>query len=672
MIADTRYRTIRDGPGRQRLLGRRPRVHAHTVRGCPVHGVSRRSRSTCPGTPAGKLTADARLDRPGGRRPDRARRLGVARARAHPARRLIRHARRTAPTSTPTTSTRSRSCRTTGCSSRRATPPPSTSIDHATGTIDLDARRQGEQLRAWVGARASGFQHDAHMLARNRVSLFDDEAGPPFKAPSSRGLILALDLRHRTARVARQYRRPGTTLAQSEGSVQTLPNGNAFVGFGSTEFFSEFSADRQARLRREPAQGRRQLSRVPGPVERDADDATRHRSSEADRRRWRRCLRELERRDHGRALAGARRRERRLTHTGERPPASRLRNAHRASAAHAPSSPSRRSTGAAMFWPIAERSILRDTENAARADRHRRHARRDRRSGDERLGGRLGIHKIRHVIVIMQENRSFDNYFGTYPGADGIPRLHGKGTIPCVPDPLRQALRQARTTTPRRQRRRAARAERVHDRLRQRQDGRLHPGSRVVHERARPAGLHRQPVGRHDGLPRPARDPELLGLRARLRAPGPHVRAERVVEPAGPPVPRLGMVRALHDPGRSVQLPLEHRGSRPPGRHRTGPAHAAQLRVDRSHVSALPPPGELGLLHQEGTRARLRDAARCSASSRIRTRARPASGIRCRASTTVRQDHQLGNIRDTSEFYTDAAHGPAARRLVGDSERRRQ
>ncbi len=28
---------------------------------------------------------------------------------------------------------------------------------------------------------------------------------------------------------------------------------------------------------------------------------------------------------------------------------------------------------------------------------------------------------IRHVIVITQENRSFDHYFGTFPGADGIP-----------------------------------------------------------------------------------------------------------------------------------------------------------------------------------------------------------------------------------------------------------
>jgi phospholipase C len=41
-----------------------------------------------------------------------------------------------------------------------------------------------------------------------------------------------------------------------------------------------------------------------------------------------------------------------------------------------------------------------------------------------------GIHKIKHVIVIMQENRSFDSYFGHFPGAAGIP----PGT--CVPDPI--------------------------------------------------------------------------------------------------------------------------------------------------------------------------------------------------------------------------------------------
>jgi phospholipase C len=48
----------------------------------------------------------------------------------------------------------------------------------------------------------------------------------------------------------------------------------------------------------------------------------------------------------------------------------------------------------------------------------------------------VGIHKIRHVVIIMQENRSFDSYFGTYPGADGIPGLAGNpGNVPCVPNP---------------------------------------------------------------------------------------------------------------------------------------------------------------------------------------------------------------------------------------------
>jgi phospholipase C len=51
-----------------------------------------------------------------------------------------------------------------------------------------------------------------------------------------------------------------------------------------------------------------------------------------------------------------------------------------------------------------------------------------------------GIHKIKHVIMIMQENRSFDSYFGTYPGADGIPMKSGAPTV-CVPNPGHQCVR---------------------------------------------------------------------------------------------------------------------------------------------------------------------------------------------------------------------------------------
>jgi phospholipase C len=47
-----------------------------------------------------------------------------------------------------------------------------------------------------------------------------------------------------------------------------------------------------------------------------------------------------------------------------------------------------------------------------------------------------GIQKIKHVIMIMMENRSFDSYFGTYPGAAGIPMQNGVPTV-CNPNPLK-------------------------------------------------------------------------------------------------------------------------------------------------------------------------------------------------------------------------------------------
>jgi len=53
-----------------------------------------------------------------------------------------------------------------------------------------------------------------------------------------------------------------------------------------------------------------------------------------------------------------------------------------------------------------------------------------------------GIHKIKHVVVIMQENRSFDSYFGTYPGADGIASQNGRFTV-CLPNPATKSCEAA-------------------------------------------------------------------------------------------------------------------------------------------------------------------------------------------------------------------------------------
>ena len=46
----------------------------------------------------------------------------------------------------------------------------------------------------------------------------------------------------------------------------------------------------------------------------------------------------------------------------------------------------------------------------------------------------VGIRKIKHIVMINQENRSFDSYFGTFPGANGIQMVHGVPTA-CIPDP---------------------------------------------------------------------------------------------------------------------------------------------------------------------------------------------------------------------------------------------
>ena len=47
---------------------------------------------------------------------------------------------------------------------------------------------------------------------------------------------------------------------------------------------------------------------------------------------------------------------------------------------------------------------------------------------------RTDLQKIKHIVIIMQENRSFDSYFGTFPGADGIKMVNGVPSV-CIPDP---------------------------------------------------------------------------------------------------------------------------------------------------------------------------------------------------------------------------------------------
>ena len=113
-------------------------------------------------------------------------------------------------------------------------------VDATTGKIAWTLGGKASTFKMGPGARF-WLQHDARPLPGDRVSLFDDEAGPPQKAAASRGLILKLNHKRHTATVERSLTRVPDTSAQSEGSTQLLRDGSVFVGFGAEGAMTQFS-----------------------------------------------------------------------------------------------------------------------------------------------------------------------------------------------------------------------------------------------------------------------------------------------------------------------------------------------------------------------------------------------------------------------------------------------
>lgn len=84
-----------------------------------------------------------------------------------------------------------------------------------------------------------GYQHDARRRPDGTITLFDDESSPG----TSRAIVLRVDEAARTVSLVRAFARPDALLSTSQGNFQLLPNGNAFVGWGSQPFFTEFAPD---------------------------------------------------------------------------------------------------------------------------------------------------------------------------------------------------------------------------------------------------------------------------------------------------------------------------------------------------------------------------------------------------------------------------------------------
>jgi len=116
---------------------------------------------------------------------------------------------------------------------------------HTVYKIDRDGK-----IRWRLGGKSSDFsmgggsnfawQHDARRHADGTLTLFDNGATPAVEK-RSRGLILNLDEQAMSATLLAQYTHP-RILSGSQGSVQLLPGGNVFVGWGETPRVSEFDS----------------------------------------------------------------------------------------------------------------------------------------------------------------------------------------------------------------------------------------------------------------------------------------------------------------------------------------------------------------------------------------------------------------------------------------------
>jgi hypothetical protein len=127
------------------------------------------------------------------------------------------------------------------------------SARHTSAIYKID-RRSGDVLWRLGGKRSSftmrpgtafNLQHDARVQPDGILTLFDNVAEDlPARGRRSRGMALALDPEQRTASLIRKFEHPDGILSPTQGSMQQLDGGGAFIGWGGVQpLFTEFSRD---------------------------------------------------------------------------------------------------------------------------------------------------------------------------------------------------------------------------------------------------------------------------------------------------------------------------------------------------------------------------------------------------------------------------------------------
>jgi hypothetical protein len=117
-------------------------------------------------------------------------------------------------------------------------------VSRYTGAVQW---RIGGKNSTMGGAVRTIGQHDVAWLSPTEISIFDDgslDSPPPTREPHSRGLIVALNCATHQASYAQTFTAPGPAVT-SQGSMEPLPNGDALLGLGQSEWFYELTPSDQ-------------------------------------------------------------------------------------------------------------------------------------------------------------------------------------------------------------------------------------------------------------------------------------------------------------------------------------------------------------------------------------------------------------------------------------------
>lgn len=117
-------------------------------------------------------------------------------------------------------------------------------VNRQSGTVQwrLGGKRPSFRMGPGTG---TAWQHDARWEPDHTLTIFDNGAMPKAH-PYSRAIHERIDFKHRTVSLIGRDVRVPPILAGSQGNDQVLANGDSFVGWGESPYFTEFNPAGQA------------------------------------------------------------------------------------------------------------------------------------------------------------------------------------------------------------------------------------------------------------------------------------------------------------------------------------------------------------------------------------------------------------------------------------------